>query len=168
MKKLFTIVLIATITSAFAQERPQQRFADKLRFGGNLGLQFGTVTLVDVSPMVGYQASERFLVGVGGTYMYFQDKRYAQTYSSTYYGGRTFGQYHITPQLFAWAEYEALNGELWNPIDQELQRMWFDNFFVGGGFRQGPIMVTGLYNLSYETGQGFYSSPWLIRIGAFF
>lgn len=168
MKKLFFVVLITAALTSTAQERGQSSFVDKLRFGGNLGLQFGTVTLVEMSPMVGYQATERLMFGVGGTYLYFQDKRYAQTYSSTYYGGRTFGQFRITPQIFAWAEYEALNGELWNPIDQELERRWFDNFFVGGGLRQGPVMITALYNLSYETGQGFYGSPWVIRIGAFF
>ena len=167
MKKVFLVVFMALAYQGIAQNQ-SSRFADKLRFGGNLGLQFGTVTLVEVSPLVGYQATEKFMVGVGGTYLYFQDKRYASTYSSTYYGGRTFGQYQITPQIFAWAEYEALNGELWNPIDQELECRWFDNFFVGGGLRQGPVMITALYNLSYEIGQGFYESPWVIRIGAFF
>ncbi|QTN39359.1 hypothetical protein HZ996_09480 [Cryomorphaceae bacterium] len=170
MKKLFLLLALAAGIQGFSQQQGQsgQRFVDKLRFGGNLGLTFGTVTSIEVSPLVGYQATERLMLGVGGTYLYYKDTRYTPDFTNSYYGGRTFGTFNITPQIFAWAEYEFLNGELYNPIDQSFQRQWFDNFFVGGGLRQGPIMITALYNLSYQSQDGFYGSPWVIRVGAFF
>ena len=36
----------------------------KLFFGGNLGLAFGTYTIVNVSPLVGYQFTLNFLLQV--------------------------------------------------------------------------------------------------------
>src|SRR5687768_12934957 len=60
-----------------------RNFVKKLTFGGNFGAQFGQVTFVDVSPLVGYRATDKLTVGIGGTYN-FLDFRYTDQYGMKY------------------------------------------------------------------------------------
>ncbi|MBK9045855.1 MAG: hypothetical protein IPL74_03850 [Bacteroidetes bacterium] len=44
-------LLITTFSfPALAQDEPKTPFMDRIFFGGNLGLQFGNLTYIDVSP----------------------------------------------------------------------------------------------------------------------
>ena len=57
MKKIFSLLLIgmAFIQCSVAQDSDTKGFdKSKLFFGGTLGLAFGTYTIVNVSPLVGY------------------------------------------------------------------------------------------------------------------
>ena len=102
--------------------------------------------------------------GIGGTYLI--DIRLG--YANSYYGFRHFHQFDLTSSIFAWGEYELLNGKLWDPFDQQLKRQWSGNLFIGGGFRQRPLFLVILYNLTYEGGRSGYGSPLVIRVGRFF
>lgn len=170
MKKVFfVLIVLLTGFSSFAQNQ-NDRFVDRLRFGGNLGLSFGSVTYIDVSPMVGYQATDRWMLGLGASYIYYKfnsNTVVIPDQETTWWGGRHFQQFNITPQLFAWGEFELLNGEVYDPFDQLYKRQWIENLLVGGGYRSGPVMVTALYNVSYQSGNGFYNSPWVFRVGVF-
>ena len=84
-------------------------FGDRLVYGGNLGLSLGNVTVIDVSPTVGYKVTEKFIVGPGATYLYYNDN--ITQFRASVYGGRLFGQYLINRYLFAYGEMEVLNGE---------------------------------------------------------
>ena len=50
---------------------PKQTFASHLFFGGGLGLQFGSMTLIEISPLVGYKITPKFSIGVSPTYKYY-------------------------------------------------------------------------------------------------
>lgn len=170
MKKallLFSFVLSAIFSIA---QSDSDRFVDRLRYGGNVGLSFGSVTYIDISPMVGYQATDRWLVAIGGSYIYYKFNSNSiniPDQETTWWGVRHFQQFNITPQIFAQGEIEFLNGEIYNPVERRYTRQWIDNVFIGGGYRNGPVMISALYNLSYQTGNGFYNSPWVFRVGVF-
>ena len=53
---------------------PKERkpFKDRIYFGGNLGLQFGNQTYIDISPLIGYKVTEKFSAGFGVTYIYYK------------------------------------------------------------------------------------------------
>jgi hypothetical protein len=47
-------------------------FRERLQFGGGIsGLSFGNPTSVGLSPMVGYQLTNKTILGVGLTYQYY-------------------------------------------------------------------------------------------------
>lgn len=146
-------------------KKQRSDFVDRLRFGGYLGLQFGTITAIDISPMVIYRANDWLYPGVGFSYMYFKDKRIIPEYSSSYYGPRVFASAYVWRDLYAHIEYEALNLEYW---DQPGQRGFIHNVMVGAGYRQwigrrAFAMFTILYNLN-ESRYSPYRNP-IIRIG---
>src|SRR5436190_23959647 len=81
----------STATSTVPEkEESHSDFADRLFFGGNIGLQFGTYTYVDVSPLVGYKVTEKFHTGIGATYIYYSVSGGGYDYSTNIYGGRVF------------------------------------------------------------------------------
>ena len=45
------------------------RLADRIFYGGNLGLQFGTITFIDASPLIGYRLTDKLSLGTGISYI---------------------------------------------------------------------------------------------------
>jgi len=150
---------------------PQQNsdsFSDRVNFGGNFGLSFGTITAIDISPLVVYRVSDKIQVGPGLTYIYYNYKQGRYNYTTTQFGGRFFGRYFILPDVFAHAEIEALNIGVQNAD----YRGRFTQVYplLGGGYKQafgnnGGVFVTALYNLNYQTNKSAYNSPFILRIG---
>lgn len=71
------MMLILTTGIAYAQEekgtetQPHSGFdKSKLFFGGNFGLNFGEISLVNISPQVGYRFNPVLAAGAGLSYIY--------------------------------------------------------------------------------------------------
>ena len=175
-KKIFLFILLSIFTiqiSAQYYEQPKEKpsFKDKIFFGGGLGLQFGSVTAIDVSPIVGYKVTERFHTGLGFTYKYLKYRDYTPSIDFSAYSGSIFTRFFITESLFAYAEAEALNTEVLtltsnNTIEQE--RKWIESYFIGGGYFQKIGQRSGIYllilwNLN-ESELSPYTNP-VMRIG---
>ncbi len=141
---------------------------DRLYFGGNAGFQFGDITFIDVSPLVGYRITDKFSAGVGGTYRYLKNKIFFPPFETNILGYRAFVRYDITQVFYPYAEYENLSLRVGN----EAPREWFDALFIGAGLfqpvgRRGGINLLVLYNLNYSNARFsyFYNSPWVFRVG---
>ncbi|PWJ60072.1 hypothetical protein CLV98_101248 [Dyadobacter jejuensis] len=145
---------------------------DRVRLGGSFGLSFGTVTNINLSPMAGYELTEKLVGGVGGTIMYFKSRYY--NISTAYYGGRGFLMYAIAPMVNLIGEYEAMNVEGSYQKRQWLGSPMFGASYtqpLGGRFTKG-VHLTILYNFNYNnqidqySGQNLspYSSPFVFRV----
>jgi hypothetical protein len=128
------------------------------------GLQFGTITKVELAPLFGYYLSHRFSVGLGGRYEYFRDSRsYSYNYEmeTNIYGIRGFARFIIIDNIdnivplgmntavFAHAELEGLNLErkyFDAPLYPDNGRFWFTTALIGGGILQqaGPHSALSL------------------------
>ena len=135
----------------------------KVFFGGNIGLQFGNITIVDISPRIGYKFTERISSGIGGTYQYLNYPYY--NFTTNIYGGRVFAQAKITELIFAYGEYELLSVERFDILGG---RIAVENIYGGLGLRQpiGPrssYFIMALWNFN-QSRYSLYSNP-LIRMG---
>jgi hypothetical protein len=169
---IFSICFYFIIAQSRAQDStmlpkhpPKERFIDKLFTGGNLGVQFGTVTFVDVSPLVGYRITDKISAGIGATYQYYHYKDKFYDFETNVYGGRVFGRYLFTDYLFGHAEYEYLNLEA---FDFNRRRVDVGSLLVGGGYIQrigdhAAIVAMLLYNFT-ESAYTPYTNP-IFRIG---
>lgn len=138
---------------------------DKLIIGGNLGAQFGNITLVEISPQIGYLVKPNILMGIGGRYLYYEDRTFIQTYRTNIYGGSIFSQYYFLENFIAHAEYELLNLD---DFRQQEKRVNIQSIFLGGGYRsmiggRSFVSILLLYNLN-ETYNSPYTNP-ILRIG---
>jgi len=171
MKKiiLFCVILLCFQVS-YAQEVEKVRMlSDKVFFGGSFGLQLGTVTLVDVSPFVGYRITPRFNLGLGANYMYYSNSFY--DYKTNVYGGSAFAQFFPLEMIYLHTELENLSTEYYD-TQYNLTREWVQGAFAGVGYMQrfgkrGGMYLHVLYNFNY-TWKSPYNSEWVIETGFIF
>ncbi len=175
---LFGIFSTKFLTPAHAQTEKEEEtdggyyekpaIWDRLAPGGNFSLQFGSITFIDVSPLLGYRFTNNFVAGPGFTYRYLKYQGFEAT--STY-GPRAFARYIIRRQFFIQTDYESLSVQFVTGDPQEpLIREWVPGFFIGGGLFQ-PIgqragfMIAAMYNLSHDNLRSPYNSPWVFNVG---
>ena len=171
---------VLSFSSIFAQDTVRQMpkkpknndILSRMDFGGYFGLQFGTVTLINVSPLVSYRFTEKLHGGLGLTYQYYKDNTFTPSYSSSAYGGSIFARYFIWGDLFAHVEYAPLyitNFVYYPPYTiDEGKAPWAHDILLGGGYRQwlgekAFLSLMLLFNVN-ESIYSQYSNP-IIRIG---
>jgi len=171
---IFAIVILFVIPArgqhTIENRESKPDFRSRLFFGGGFGLQFGTTTLVEVSPLVGYKLTPKFGIGISPTYKYYHiNNYYGPTYdlSTNVYGGSIFARYDIFQNIFAHVEYETLFYTTSTPI-YPTYREQFNSFFVGGGYQQNFSANSGMYlmvlwNLN-DTPNSPYINP-VFRVG---
>lgn len=175
-KSILALLLIFSCGIALAQSdslskaraQDDRRLLDRMVFGGNLGLQFGSQSLVDISPIAGYKLTERLVPGIGATYRYISWRMpgYAPV-RANFYGGSVWMRYYVIPQIFLHGEYEALNGE-WEPYLRPGYRYFLTTPFLGAGYNRGDgffsTYIMLLYILDYGPDSP-YGSPLVLRVG---
>lgn len=166
-----TLLSILTINVAsgqvYLEETDEPTIWDRMYFGGGGTLQFGTITIIGASPLVGYMITDRLSAGVGATYQYINYRHIG--WSTNTYGGRLFSRYNITPAIYAMGEYESLNMDLYGR-SSDLPRVWVDRLLLGGGYfqplgRRGGINIGLMYDFLYTQAGSPYQSPWVYRFG---
>ncbi len=153
------------------EDPPGKKFDwSKVYVGGGMGMQFGSYTYVDVSPVFGYRFDKELSAGFGISYQFLSIRN--PKFSSHTYGGGPFARYIITKNLFAHIEYQILNSEFYL-VDRSgniVSRFREDVHYplIGGGFQQ-PIggnsflVMMVLYNLN-ESSYSIYPNP-IYRLG---
>jgi hypothetical protein len=130
----------------------KKKLSDKVFFGGTFGLQFGTVTSVNISPVVGYRIIPQVECGFGASFDYYRNSFY--DYQFTYYGANAFVRYFPVKNFFIQGSAEMLNVE---PVSSIAglggSRVWIPGLLAGGGYRQMlgqkfGSQITFLYNFT--------------------
>lgn len=126
--------------AAATEKKDTRPFKDRIWFGGGLGLNFGSVTAIQIEPLVGYKVDKKnkLSVGTGITYWYFSDNRYTPRLEYDAYGYRLFSRYRVIPQAYLHAEFLHMNAERYLGFNEGVQRIWVPHVLVGGGYVQ-PI-----------------------------
>ena len=105
---LIILLLLASFSTISGQESKEElfpydqkstndvpAFRERLFFGGNFGLMFGTVTDIQISPVVGFWVLPRIAVAVGPTYRYYKDR----IDRTALYGGKGYLQLVVIQDL---------------------------------------------------------------------
>lgn len=144
---LFLFITILSLQAQYVEEEASDArqdsanaFQNRFFTGGGFGFQFGTVTLFQVSPMLGYRVTPRLNAGAGLSYLYYRDQ--IARYSSSIYGYSLFSQFHVVQGIFLHSEFNRIN---YTPYSTQ-SPLGVNAFLVGAG-----------YNTAMATGRsGFY------------
>ena len=149
MRKILALALCLAMAAAAAGQIPVKENADEERppvnkrlfFGGSFGLQFGTVTNIEVAPLAGIWLLPRVAVGAGPSFQYYKDP-YGRT---SIYGGRAMLQLTLVQDLnniipiglntgiFVNGEYEGLSLQrAFFTSDPEADGRFFHGTFLAG------------------------------------
>jgi hypothetical protein len=151
---------------------------DRLRFGGNLGLNFSSnFTYLNLSPRVYYLATEKLWLGTGMTFIWTKYNNNPPPYDEQFvWGFNLSSQYMVVGPLFLQAEYEPLSFEGYKIDNGQIvgmERFWAHGLMLGGGIAQpagrGMMFISVMYNVLWvDEYNSYYSSPWVLRVGAGF
>jgi len=109
---------------AKAAAKPNER----IYYGGTVTLSFGSTTRIGFFPMVGYMLTPKISGGVEVGYEYVD---YGSESSSSY-GGSVFGRFRARRNLYAHAEYQTVNYEIFERNGSS-HREWVPFLLLGGG-----------------------------------
>ncbi len=164
--------------------KDEESLWQKLVFGGNLSLSFGTNTFINVSPSVGYKVTDRWIPGGGFIYQYAkfstgidpfgQLVRLNNPIESQTYGPLAFVNFLPTEQIFLRTQFEYLNHDLAFQTARgiELQNQWTPAMWLGGGLSQplgnkGFFQVGLMLNLLHDVDSP-YGTFWYPVVGFYF
>ena len=148
------IVFLGTSMTLQGQSEPpkvKKPFKERLVFGGGATVNFyNGQTILGLSPIVGYKVTQRYIAGLGLSYLYIS----ADQYRANNYAASVFNRFSVIEEIFLHAEFEygtsritidRLNGE-------EKFSVEYPALLVGGGYRQSGggnigISFTVLYDI---------------------
>ena len=108
MKKLFTSFFLLSTLVAFSQS--EERFVDRLYFGGDIALSVSTnTTIIGASPLVGYKITDNWSAGVGVSYYYYSVRFSSFDYKTSFYGGNLFTRLVVLDNVLLQSEFHILN-----------------------------------------------------------
>ena len=189
MKKILALAFFLVIAATAAGQIPATENAEEERppvnqrlfFGGSFGLQFGSLTNIEVAPLVGIWLLPRLAVGAGPSFQYYKDP-YGRT---AIYGGRTMLQMTLIQDLnnvipigfntgiFVHGEYEALSLEraFFTTTPEASGRFYYGSFLAGAGISQptgkrSSMNITFLFSVTGND-YGLYDTP-EIRVEFYF
>src|SRR5688572_417655 len=77
-------------SSAKAQTEYGETFKSRLYIGTDFQLGFGPISLIDISPLAGYNINRHLSAGIGLTYIFFSDNTISPAMRTNLFGGRVF------------------------------------------------------------------------------
>jgi hypothetical protein len=145
---LIFVLIIASPSVLFGQkvrEAPPP-LRERIFFGGNFGLQFGSITDIQVAPIVGLWVLPRVSIAGGPEFRYYKD----YYYKTNIYGGKVYTEFVLMKDLnslvpigihtgiFFHLEDEFLNLEsaLWKNSPDLKGRFYLNTVLAGGGISQ--------------------------------
>ncbi len=120
--------LPATTPAPAAPAAASSGEANKIYYGGTVTFSFGTTTRIGFFPMIGYKVSPKLSAGaeIGYEYVSYNFNEFTSNY-----GGSLFGRYRVGRALYAHAEYQAMNYEIFTGTSSN--REWVPALLLGGG-----------------------------------
>ena len=184
MRKILTFVTLIFLFSMLSGQESNQEapaLKDRLFYGGNCSLQFGTITNIEISPIIGLWILPKLAVAVGPSYHYYKDN-YTKT---DIYGGRSYLQFvvfqdldkfiplgiHTSFYLHLEDEMLSLDSRYWDNPSATTKRFMVNTVLAGVGISQqigarSSVNLMVLWTLN-DSGYQIYSNP-EIRIGFVF
>ena len=163
---LFAIFLFISIPfyESYGQTPPRQEtFWQNVRFGGNIGLNFGNqFTNIVVAPQAVYQFSPQIGLGAGLNYSYIKQNfndGFSADFKSTIIGGSLIGIANPIEflQVSADLEYLHVNRNFEDPIFRD-DSYWVPALFLGAGYRQDNFVIGARYDVLFNEGRSVFNN----------
>lgn len=172
---LLMILLFVSVSEVYCQQanRVAPPLKERLFYGGSFGLQFGTITDIEFSPIIGIWLLPRVAAAAGPNFRYFKDP----WDGTTIYGGKTYLELvfledlnniiplgvHLGMYLHAEDEVLSLESSFFKTTPYDSKRFMINTILAGGGIRQhvsqrSSLNLTFLWALN-NTDYGIYGNP---------
>lgn len=153
----------------YSQTHPlgQHHFFDQVRFGGSLGLGFGSGYFnINIAPKAIYDFNAYFSGGVGLLGAYSN----GSNYTAYIYGGSIVALFRPVRALQLSAEFQELH------VHRDLEyigldvtrKYWYPALFLGIGYTAGNFTVGVRYDVLYEKDKSIYGNAIMPFVSVYF
>lgn len=169
LKLYLAMVFLALATLAVNAQGAGAKsdFWSHVRFGGGLGLGFGSNSFnIAVTPSGVYQFNPQVAAGVGLLFNYSE----VNQSSLTAIGGSVLTYFNPIPAIQLSAEFEHVHVNLKEEfLDTTFEdQYWVPALFLGAGFGNRNVMVGLRYDVLYDSGRSIYIDPWMPFVRVYF
>jgi hypothetical protein len=172
---LLSAVILFSCPGINGQERTSNTppLKERLFYGGNIGLQFGSITDIEFSPVIGLWVLPRLAFAAGPDYRYYKERDYA----TALYGGSCYAQFVVIKDIkpflpigsntgiFLHVEDEllSLKTSFWKNPPYSSDRFYVNTVLAGAGIsqhmgRRASFDIIVLWPLN-ESEYSIYSKP---------
>jgi hypothetical protein len=132
------LLIILCLFASTANAQDDEGFWSRVRFGGNLGVGFGSgYTDVTLAPGALYEFNQYLALGAGVQGTYVHQRNYYDAYM---YGGSAIAIFNPVPTIQLSAEVEQLR------VNTQFDREYYEEFVSGNGIaRQRDFWNTALF-----------------------
>ncbi|MFZ5553288.1 MAG: hypothetical protein ACOZCO_09250 [Bacteroidota bacterium] len=190
MKRIFVLILFLSFCELLFSQRDstsrnnrkddendlsEMSFLERSYWGGNAGAYFtSSGSYLEISPIFGYNLTRYFSVGLTTTYKFYKTfQNYAGlSYSTHVFGGGPYARFILFDFLFAQAEAEMLNTEVYDVVKRDYVRKFIPITSAGLGLKSRSegsysyFMV--LYDFTHDNWSPYPTSPIIIKAGVVF
>ena len=165
IKTICTFFLLVNCIS-FSQDaslnKNKSNFWENVRIGGNLGLSFGNITTVNVSPTAVYDFNEKFSLGASVGYIYnknsdFRSNGYTASILSIYTPFQNIEFSGELEQLFVNQKIGSLKSSYNYPA-----------LYLGIAYTTRNVAIGGRFDVLYNDDESIYTSPFTPFVRVFF
>ncbi|AZQ42935.1 alpha-ketoglutarate decarboxylase [Nonlabens ponticola] len=147
-------------TSAQNIQQDGSDFWQRVRYGGNIGLNFSNgYKAVQLAPQAIYQVNPQVGVGVGlnGSYVKRNFNGDNRDFSSTILGGSLISIYQPIEFIQVSTDFELLhvNQNFEDDVFRD-ENYWVPALFLGAGYATGNVVFGARYDLLYNEGRSIY------------
>jgi len=145
---LIILILFSSHSIINCQQKREEPppLKERLFYGGNIGLQFGTITDIEIAPVVGLWILPRLAVAAGPDYRFYKD-----LFNRTnIYGGKVYSQFVIFQDINSFLplgihtgillhiedELLSLESSFWKNPPLTSDRFYINTILAGGGISQ--------------------------------
>ncbi|MEI6047913.1 MAG: hypothetical protein WCS03_03365 [Bacteroidota bacterium] len=172
---ILTILLLFASVSIISGQKNKEEpppLSERLFYGGNIGLQLGSTTDIQVSPVIGIWILPRLAAAVGPNYRFYKDW-YGRT---NIYGAKGYMEFVVIQDINSFIPIGVGTGVFLHVEDEMLSlessvwkdttasgRFYINTVLAGGGIsqrigRRSSLNIMVLWALN-DSGYGVYSNP---------
>lgn len=172
---LLFLLLFISIPATYSQTEdqvdagvPQPSFWSQLRYGGGIGLSFGSGFFSGtLAPSAIYPFNEKVAVGMGLNFTY---NSFDNEYNSTIVGVSVISLFNPIRELQLSAEFEQLyvNRNFEDFLAIEDESYWYPGLFLGIGYGNRNVSVGIRFDVLYDSSRSIYANPWVPFVRVYF
>ena len=144
---------------------------ERVTLGGNFQILRGNPIAADLSPLIGFRWTKKWLLGIGGTYRVTlsQENKLSYLVDQDVMGYQSFAEYRLIKGFYLHGSFERMATRT-DPKVEDESWQWVNGGLAGLGksYRltkkiKGNALI--LYNFFYESGKSPYPRAWMIKMG---
>jgi len=170
---LTCVFSIISVTTVYAQQpendqiRTPNPFWQNVRFGGSLGLGFGSGYFNgSLAPSAIYDFNAITSAGVSLSGAYAKQNNF----KATSFGGSIIGMLRPIKEIQLSTEYEQLNINRRHELQggNFREQYWVPALYLGIGYNTGPVVTGVRYDVLHDSNKSFYSNAFMPFVSIYF